>query len=213
MLTWLACIPVALAGLVGITAGCDGTSMPAVWIVDFLAGLLVVYLVLIVDSLMINSLKLDSLKFDEPVDAFSVHGTCGIRAKLAVGLFNTEKGLLTSHGRHQLGVQIVAIWALGLFSRVSSGCSGCSGPSSASSMAGIASANPRRSKALTLWSTVWSPIPTSPPPNELIERQPCQPSLEESPLVTTSSIKAPPQSAETGQVSRWVRLRAMPFSS
>ncbi|MFM7236362.1 MAG: ammonium transporter [Cyanobium sp.] len=99
-----------LAGLVGITAGCDGYSMPSAWIVGFIAGVLVVFSVMVVDS----------LKIDDPVGAFSVHGTCGIWATLAVGLFNQDKGLLTGHGFNQLGVQIVGVLAFALFSILSS---------------------------------------------------------------------------------------------
>jgi Amt family ammonium transporter len=99
-----------LAGLVGVTAGCDGFSMPAAWVVGFIAGVLVVYSVAFIDG----------LKIDDPVGAFSVHGTCGIWATLAVGLFNTDKGLLTGHGFAQLGFQIVGAVAIGLFAIVSS---------------------------------------------------------------------------------------------
>ncbi|MFM1800093.1 MAG: hypothetical protein RLZZ117_2371 [Cyanobacteriota bacterium] len=99
-----------LAGLVGITAGCDGFSMTASWVVGFIAGVLVVFSVMIVDS----------LKIDDPVGAFSVHGTCGIWATLAVGLFNTDKGLLTGHGFGQLGIQIVGVISFAIFSILSS---------------------------------------------------------------------------------------------
>ncbi|MFM7642171.1 MAG: ammonium transporter [Cyanobium sp.] len=99
-----------LAGLVGITAGCDGYTMPVAWIVGFIAGVLVVFSVMLIDS----------LKIDDPVGAFSVHGTCGIWATLAVGLFNTDKGLLTGHGFTQLGIQIVGVVAFALFSVLSS---------------------------------------------------------------------------------------------
>lgn len=99
-----------LAGLVGITAGCDGYTMPAAWVVGFIAGLLVVFSVLFIDS----------LKIDDPVGAFSVHGTCGMWATLAVGLFNTDKGLFTGHGFTQLGIQIVGLLAFALFSVLSS---------------------------------------------------------------------------------------------
>ena len=99
-----------LAGLVGVTAGCDGFSMPAAWVVGFIAGVIVVFSVAFIDS----------LKIDDPVGAFSVHGTCGIWATLAVGLFNTDKGLFTGHGFAQLGVQIVGVVAIGLFAIVSS---------------------------------------------------------------------------------------------
>ncbi|MEB3303445.1 MAG: ammonium transporter [Cyanobacteriota bacterium] len=99
-----------LAGLVGITAGCDGYSMPAAWVVGFIAGALVVFSVLFIDS----------IKIDDPVGAFSVHGTGGIWATLAVGLFNQDKGLLTGHGFNQLGIQFVGVLAFALFSIITS---------------------------------------------------------------------------------------------
>jgi Amt family ammonium transporter len=99
-----------LAGLVGITAGCDGYSMVGAWVVGFIAGVLVVLSVAFIDS----------LKIDDPVGAFSVHGTCGIWGTLAVGLFNQEKGLLYGQGFSQLGYQIVGVLAFGIFSAVAS---------------------------------------------------------------------------------------------
>lgn len=99
-----------LAGLVGVTAGCDGFSMPAAWVVGFIAGVLVVFSVAWIDK----------LKIDDPVGAFSVHGTCGIWGTLAVGLFNMDKGLLTGHGFGQLGIQIVGVLSFAIFSVVSS---------------------------------------------------------------------------------------------
>jgi Amt family ammonium transporter len=99
-----------LAGLVGITAGCDGFSMPGAWVVGFIAGVLVVFSVAIVDS----------LKIDDPVGAFSVHGTCGIWGTLAVGLFNEGKGLFYGHGFTQLGYQVVGVLAFAVFAIVTS---------------------------------------------------------------------------------------------
>ena len=99
-----------LAGLVGVTAGCDGFSMPAAWVVGFVAGILVVFSVS----------WLDSLNIDDPVGAFSVHGTCGIWATLAVGLFNMDSGLFTGHGFSQLGIQFVGVIAYGLWAVVTS---------------------------------------------------------------------------------------------
>ena len=99
-----------LAGLVGVTAGCDGFSMPAAWVVGFIAGILVVFSVS----------WLDALKIDDPVGAFSVHGTCGIWATLAVGLFNVDAGLFTGHGFSQLGVQALGVIAYGLWAVVTS---------------------------------------------------------------------------------------------
>jgi Amt family ammonium transporter len=97
-----------LAGLVSVTAGCDGFSMIASWVVGFIAGILVVYSVAIVDSLQI----------DDPVGAFSVHGTCGIWGTLAVGLFNVDLGLFTGHGFAQVGIQILGIVVYGIFAVV-----------------------------------------------------------------------------------------------
>jgi Amt family ammonium transporter len=99
-----------LAGLVGVTAGCDGFSMPAAWVVGFIAGGLVVWSVGFIDS----------LRIDDPVGAFSVHGVCGIWGTLAVGLFNTDKGLLTGHGFGQFGIQLVGVLAFAVFSLVTS---------------------------------------------------------------------------------------------
>jgi Amt family ammonium transporter len=97
-----------LAGLVSVTAGCDGISMAGSWVIGFIAGAIVVYSVAFIDGLLI----------DDPVGAFSVHGTCGIWGTLAVGLFNTEKGLFYGHGFAQLGYQIVGVLAYGIFAAV-----------------------------------------------------------------------------------------------
>ena len=86
-----------LAGLVSVTAGCDGVSMTSAWVMGFIGGVIVVFSVAIIDN----------LKIDDPVGAFSVHGTCGIWGTLAVGLFNIDKGLFTGHGFSQLGIQFV----------------------------------------------------------------------------------------------------------
>jgi len=99
-----------LAGLVGVTAGCDAYTIPAAWVIGFIAGILVVYSVALIDKLGI----------DDPVGAWSVHGTCGIWGTLAVGLFHLDKGLFTGHGVAQLGFQIVGALAIGLFSVITS---------------------------------------------------------------------------------------------
>ncbi len=99
-----------LAGLVSVTAGCDGISMPAAWVIGFIGGGLVVWSVALIDG----------LKIDDPVGAWSVHGTCGIWGTLAVGLFNMDKGLFTGHGFAQLGIQIVGVVAFAVFAVVTS---------------------------------------------------------------------------------------------
>jgi Amt family ammonium transporter len=65
------------AGLVGITAGADSIAPWAAVIVGAVAGVLVVFSVII----------LDKFQLDDPVGAISVHGTCGIWGTLAVGIW------------------------------------------------------------------------------------------------------------------------------
>ncbi len=99
-----------LAGLVGITAGCDGFPMWASWVVGFIGGAIVVYAVSFIDSIGI----------DDPVGAFSVHGIGGIWGTLAVGLFNADKGLLLGGGFSQLGIQILGSFVFSIFTIITS---------------------------------------------------------------------------------------------
>ena len=99
-----------LAGLVSVTAGCDGFSMPAAWVVGFIGGAVVVFAVSFIDG----------LKIDDPVGAFSVHGVCGTWGTLAVGLFNLDKGLFTGHGVGQLGLQALGSIVYAVFTVVAS---------------------------------------------------------------------------------------------
>ena len=68
-----------LAGLVGITAGADAISPTLSILVGLIAGVIVVFSVIM----------LDKLKIDDPVGAISVHGTCGIWGTLAVAFFGS----------------------------------------------------------------------------------------------------------------------------
>ncbi|MFH7320196.1 ammonium transporter [Desulfurivibrio sp. D14AmB] len=85
----------ALAGLVGITAGADVVSVSGAVIIGLIAGLLVVFSILL----------LDRLKLDDPVGAISVHLTCGVWGTLAVGIFAAEYSLL---------VQLLGVVAYGV---------------------------------------------------------------------------------------------------
>jgi Amt family ammonium transporter len=93
----------ALAGLVGITAGCYNISGGWSIIVGLAAGMLCVEGVLLIDK----------MKIDDPVGAITVHGVCGIFGTLAVGLVGYENaaagegpiGLLVGGGASQLGIQ------------------------------------------------------------------------------------------------------------
>jgi Amt family ammonium transporter len=99
-----------LAGLVGITAGADGVSVLGSIVIGVISGILVVYSVLFFDR----------LKIDDPVGAISVHLMNGVWGTFAVGLFNTQVGLLYGGGPKQLGIQLVGIAAVAIFSFVSS---------------------------------------------------------------------------------------------
>jgi Amt family ammonium transporter len=68
----------ALAGLVGITAGCAVVSPYSAMIIGALCGIIVCISVEILDK---------KLRIDDPVGAISVHGTCGFFGTLFVGLF------------------------------------------------------------------------------------------------------------------------------
>ena len=100
----------ALAGLVSITAPCDGVTPIGAILIGIVGGALVVFAVLFIDRV---------LKVDDPVGAVSVHGVCGAWGTLAAGLFNMESGLFYGGGFKQLGVQILGagaafVWAFGL---------------------------------------------------------------------------------------------------
>jgi Amt family ammonium transporter len=100
-----------LAGLVGITAGADRVSNLGAILVGLLCGVLVVVSVAV----------LDRLRIDDPVGAFSVHGTCGAVGTLWVGLFAVEAagdgaypaGLFYGGGFDALIAQAVGVVAVG----------------------------------------------------------------------------------------------------
>lgn len=69
-----------LAGLVGITAGADVVSTLGAVAIGAIAGVIVVF----------SILMFDKLKIDDPVGAISVHGVCGIWGTLAVAIFSAE---------------------------------------------------------------------------------------------------------------------------
>ncbi len=91
-----------LAGLVGITAGADQMDMmSSIWI-GLIAGVIVVFSVVLFDK----------LKLDDPVGALSVHLVCGIWGTLAVGLFGAKAG------GAQLMSQLIGVGAIGAFTFV-----------------------------------------------------------------------------------------------
>ncbi len=94
----------ALAGLVGITAGCANVSPASSVIIGLIAGPLVVLSVVFIDKI---------LKVDDPVGAISVHGVCGAWGTLAAGLFNTGGTNLKIIGVQLLGIAAAFVWAFG----------------------------------------------------------------------------------------------------
>ena len=100
----------ALAGLVAITAGCDVIPASYSVLTGAVAGGVVV----------ISAVLLDRAGLDDPVGAVSVHGVCGAWGTLAVGLFATEGGLLTTGEVHSLLVQLLGIVVAFLWSFLTS---------------------------------------------------------------------------------------------
>ena len=110
------CLNASLAGLVGITAGCDVLDCFGAIMVGVVSGLLVCFGVWLLDY---------KLHIDDPVGAVAVHMMNGIWGTLAVGLFATssapgyhiqleaggikEEGLLYGGGFEQLGLQALGV--------------------------------------------------------------------------------------------------------
>ena len=98
----------ALAGLVGITAGCDVVTPSGAVVIGIVAGFVVVFGIELIDKV---------LKIDDPVGAIGVHGLCGATGTILVGLFAQDGGLLYGGGVQLLGVQLlgviaVAVWTI-----------------------------------------------------------------------------------------------------
>ena len=93
----------ALAGLVGITAGCDVVSPLGAAIIGIIAGFVVVYGIEFIDQ---------KLKVDDPVGAIGVHGLCGATGTLLVGLFSIDGGLFYGGGFSLLLTQIMGVIAV-----------------------------------------------------------------------------------------------------
>ena len=94
----------ALAGLVGITAGCDAVDAVGAAIMGVIFGIVIVLSVEFFDKVA---------KIDDPVGAISVHGVCGALGSILVGVFadgaSTEAGVLYGGGFYLLGVQTLGV--------------------------------------------------------------------------------------------------------
>lgn len=99
-----------LAGLVGITAGCDLVSPVGAVLIGAICGTVMIFAVDFIDHVM---------KIDDPVGASSVHGVCGFLGTILTGLFATEEGLFYSGSANFLlaqlfGAVVVGCWAAGM---------------------------------------------------------------------------------------------------
>ncbi len=94
-----------LAGLVGITAGCNAVPLWAAALIGGISG------VLVIESVMI----FDRLHIDDPVGAISVHLVCGVNGTLLTGVFMNDTGLIASGSFTQLGIQLQGVLAIAAF--------------------------------------------------------------------------------------------------
>ncbi len=96
----------ALAGLVGITAGCDAVDPFGAAVIGIVCGFAVVLAVEFFDKVV---------KIDDPVGAISVHGVCGALGTILTGFFatgvSTMKGVFYGGGFKFLGVQLLGVGA------------------------------------------------------------------------------------------------------
>lgn len=97
-----------LAGLVGVTAGCDVVSPAGAVVIGLVCGTVMILSVEFIDKV---------LKIDDPVGASSVHGVCGSLGTLMTGLLSVEGGLFYGHGwgffgAQLFGVVVVGTWAV-----------------------------------------------------------------------------------------------------
>lgn len=90
----------ALAGLVGITAGCANVTPSSAIVIGAVAGILVV----------LSVVFFDKIKVDDPVGAVSVHGVCGAWGTLAAGIFNIGGTTASIIGVQLLGIAACFLW-------------------------------------------------------------------------------------------------------
>ena len=106
------CLNASLAGLVGITAGCDALDAVGASVVGIVSGILVVAVVELLDL---------KLHIDDPVGAVGVHMANGIWGTLAVGLLANPdapaglSGLFYTGSFKLLGIQIVGVISVAVY--------------------------------------------------------------------------------------------------
>ena len=103
------CINASLAGLVGVTAGCDAVDAIGATVIGLVSGILVVVAVEFIDI---------KLHIDDPVGAVGVHFVNGVWGTIAVGLLANPSapaglsGLFYTGSFRLLGVQALGILAV-----------------------------------------------------------------------------------------------------
>ena len=100
----------ALAGLVGVTAGCDAVNPVGAFFIGAICGIVMVLAIEFFDKVA---------KIDDPVGAISVHCVCGALGTLLVGLFatgsSTAPGLFYGGGFGLLGIQALGVLSVALY--------------------------------------------------------------------------------------------------
>ena len=101
----------ALAGLVGVTAGCDLVSPLGAIIIGIVSGVV----------MMVGSDLLErKFKLDDAVGAIPVHGFCGVVGTILTGLLATTDGLLYGGGVSFFGIQVLGALVIATWGFVSS---------------------------------------------------------------------------------------------
>ena len=109
------CLNASLAGLVGVTAGCDAFDALGAGVVGIVSGILVVVVVEWLDI---------GLHIDDPVGAVGVHCANGIWGTIAVGLLANPAapagldGLLYTGSAKLLGIQLIGFVSVAAYSAV-----------------------------------------------------------------------------------------------
>lgn len=106
------CLNACLAGLVGVTAGCDVYDCLGSAIIGVVSGILIVVVCEGLDQ---------KLHIDDPVGAVGVHCANGLWGGIAVGLFNTTDGLFYTwnlDGLRYFGIQVLGVAAILLYTAV-----------------------------------------------------------------------------------------------
>ncbi|MEM1115185.1 MAG: ammonium transporter [Bacteroidota bacterium] len=88
-----------LAGLVGITAGCDAVLPIGALGIGLIAGVIVVFATEALEKVI-----------DDPVGAVAVHGVCGAWGTLAVAIFAADGFSLPQLGVQAVGVVAAFVW-------------------------------------------------------------------------------------------------------